>query len=183
MKLIPKSIPNEHLTGIKCVNCEKDIYGLRYTCKQCKNFHVCSKCIPYIALHHNKAHSFHMMNKPPFKKELYMNSNKDLNCELSCVGESSYKYEYKKAPSNQQINIKVKNNGKMKFKLNTLLKVLEGNSPVVSIPQMNPGEEISVSLSIFELDKLEIGHYTREIRLNDEQGIFGNPLYINIEIK
>ena len=182
MKLAPKGITNEHIKGIKCTLCQKeDIYGYRYSCEQCKKFDVCEKCISYVALHHNKEHLFYMSNKPHYQTNLYLNTDKDLNSELTLIGEDSYKYEYKKVPSNQTIEIKIKNNGKIKYKPSVNLRTVEGNEPLVIIPQLNPGEEVKKAFTI-EMDKLEIGHYEKEIRIGDDNGFFGNPLYIKIEI-
>lgn len=180
MKLAPKGIKSEHIKGIKCTLCQKeDIFGFR--CKQCKKYDVCEKCISYIALHHNKEHIFYKSNKPHYQTDLFMNTDTSLNSELTLIGEDSYKYEYKKVPSNQKIEIKVKNNGKIKYKSSVYITIIEGNEPLVVIPQLNPGEEVIKSMSI-DLEKLEIGHFQKEIRVRDDNGFFGNPLYIKIEI-
>lgn len=168
--------------GVFCQNCEATtIKGYRYKCNTCSNFNVCEKCIAYISLLHNKEHSFILKNTEPPKKGTTSNGDPNINALLESCEKTQYEFSYKKT-AEQTIKVKVTNKGKANFKINTTLFTTTGNEGLIPVQTLSPGQSAVYDVKIAELDKLEIGHYIKEICIKDDHGVFGNTLQIKVII-
>ena len=58
-----------------------------------------------------------------------------------------------------------------------------GNDGMVPVKQLKPNESEVYEVKVGELDKLEIGHYIKEILIKDDYGNFGNTIKITVIIK
>lgn len=184
VQLYPKGINCKKEYKFYCQNCEDtNTNGMRYRCTKCKNFNVCEKCITYISLHHNKAHSFIVKNEPVKANEYSVNQDTTKNALLQLSENNKYEYSYKKAPENVSIGVKVTNNGTVRFRNNTFICMTTGRGVLVIVPQLNPGDSYILEVSMTDLNSLEIGHYIKEICIKDDNGSFGSVLQVKVIIK
>ena len=184
LQLNAKGLTTGKQNVIYCQNCETNaIKGLRYRCSVCSDFNVCEKCISYISLYHNKEHPFILKNTEPVsKKETPPNTDTTINALLEPAEEIQSEFAYKKT-TDAIIKVKVTNNGTTTFKVNTVLYMTTGNDGMVPVKQLKPNESEVYEVKVGELDKLEIGHYIKEILIKDDYGNFGNTLKITVIIK